>query len=225
LGHVRRLIAFDLDGTLVDSRRDLADAANALVVEYGGAPLSEVAIGRMVGEGAAVLVGRVLDAARLGDRPGAVARFLEIYDSHLLNHTRLYAGMVEVVDRARRYARVTVLTNKPTRPSERILEGLGVRDLFDEVIGGDSPHPRKPDPAALQAMMQRAGVTPERTLMVGDSAIDRETARRAGTPCCLVTFGFGSHSVLRDGLGARESVVEDAAGLSAAIDRFVDDRT
>ena len=220
MGHVHRLIAFDLDGTIIDSRRDLADAANALIVEYGGAPLSEDAIGRMVGEGAAVLVRRVLDAASLGDRPGAVPRFLEIYDAHLLNHTRLYEGMADVVSRARRHARVTVLTNKPTRPSERILEGLGVRDLFDEVIGGDSPHPRKPDPAALQAMMQRAGVTSERTLMVGDSAIDLETARRAGTPCCVVSFGFGSQSVVREGLGAGESIVDDATALAAAIDQF-----
>ncbi|HKE85092.1 MAG TPA: HAD-IA family hydrolase [Vicinamibacterales bacterium] len=223
MGHIHRLIAFDLDGTLIDSRRDLADSANALIVEYGGAPLSEAAIGRMVGDGAALLVRRALDAAGLGDQSGALARFLEIYDTGLLNHTRLYDGVADVVRRARRHARVTLLTNKPTRASERILDGLGVRDLFDEVVGGDSPYPRKPDPSALVAMMRAADATPERTLFIGDSAIDLETARRAGVGCCLVSFGFGN--LPREPLGAGESVVEDAAGLAAAIDRFTADGT
>ena len=223
VGNVHRLVVFDLDGTLIDSRRDLADAANALVVECGGTPLGEDAIGRMVGEGAAMLVRRVLQAARVGDARTAVARFLEIYDTHLLNHTRLYDGMADVVRLARRHARVTVLTNKPTGPSERILTGLGVRDMFDEVVGGDSPYPRKPDPAALLSMMQSAGATAHHTLMVGDSGIDLETAQRAGTRCCLVAFGYGHQSVAHERLSARDSVVEDAAGLAAAIDLFATD--
>jgi len=223
VGDVHRLIVFDLDGTLIDSRRDLADAANALIVECGGTPLSEEAIGRMVGEGAAVLVRRVLHAARLGDARSAVARFLEIYDAHLLNHTRLYEGMADVVRLARRHARVAVLTNKPTQPSERILAGLGVRDLFDDVIGGDSPFPRKPDPAALRAMMHSAEASADRTLLVGDSGIDLETAQRAGTRCCLVAFGYGHQSVAHDRLSARDSVVDDAAGLAAVIDLFATD--
>jgi phosphoglycolate phosphatase len=223
VGDVHRLIVFDLDGTLIDSRRDLADAANALIVECGGTPLSEDAIGRMVGEGAAMLVRRVLQAARVGDARTAVARFLEIYDAHLLNHTRLYEGMADVVRLARRHARVAVLTNKPTQPSERILAGLGVRDLFDDVIGGDSPFPRKPDPAALLAMMHAAEASADRTLLVGDSGIDLETAQRAGTRCCLVAFGYGHQSVARDRLSARDSIVDDAAGLAAAIDRFAAD--
>ena len=223
MGDVHRLVVFDLDGTLIDSRRDLADAANALIVECGGTPLSEEAIGRMVGEGAAVLVRRVLHAARLGDARSAVARFLEIYDAHLLNHTRLYEGMADVVRLARRHARVAVLTNKPTQPSERILAGLGIRDLFDDVIGGDSPFPRKPDPAALLAMMHSAEASADRTLLVGDSGIDLETAQRAGTRCCLVAFGYGHQSVARDRLSARDSVVDDAAGLAAVIDLFATD--
>jgi phosphoglycolate phosphatase-like HAD superfamily hydrolase len=89
------LIAFDLDGTLIDSRRDLADAANALIAELGGEPLSEDAIGSMVGEGAAVLVRRALRAARVLEPPDAVARFLALYDTRLLNHTRLYDGVID----------------------------------------------------------------------------------------------------------------------------------
>jgi phosphoglycolate phosphatase-like HAD superfamily hydrolase len=122
VGDVRRLIAFDLDGTLVDSRRDLAQSANQLIVELGGHELPEDAIGRMVGEGAGVLVGRALGAVGVGDQPGALARFLEIYDDRLLNHTRAYEGVVEAVDAARCHARVAVLpwisdaTNTPTEP-------------------------------------------------------------------------------------------------------------
>jgi phosphoglycolate phosphatase len=220
VGHLRSLIAFDLDGTLIDSRRDLADAADALIVELGGAPLGEEAIGRMVGEGAALLVRRALDAAGLGDRPGAVARFLDLYDARLLDHTRLYDGIADVVRRARGYGRVVVLTNKPTQPSERILTALGIRDLLDEVIGGDSPYPRKPDPAALLAMMQRAGASPERTLLVGDSGIDLETAQRAGCRCCLAAFGFGYGTLRPERLSGREWVAENAAAVSRAIDEF-----
>jgi phosphoglycolate phosphatase len=166
VGHVHgRLVAFDLDGTLVDSRRDLSDSANDLIVELGGAPLTEDAIGRMVGEGAGVLVARALEAAGLGTVPGARERFLEIYDGRLLNFTRPYDGVVEAVRLAREYARVTVLTNKPLAPSLRILEALGLRDLFDDVAGGDTALGRKPEPAALQAMIGDAGATPATTAM------------------------------------------------------------
>src|SRR5687767_6860494 len=161
MGDLRRLIAFDLDGTLIDSRRDLADSANALIVELGGTPLTEDAIARMVGDGAAMLVRRALTAAGL--RPDvrvALARFLEIYDTRLLNHTRAYPGIEDAVRDARTLGRVVVLTNKPKKPSEVILEGLGLRGLFDDVIGGDGPLPRKPDPAGLQRLMDDAGATP-----------------------------------------------------------------
>ena len=220
MGHVRTLIAFDLDGTLVDSRRDLADSANALIVELGGAALSEEAIGRMVGEGAALLVRRALEAAGLADRPGAIARFLELYDVRLLNHTRLYDGITDAVRAARQYGRVVVLTNKPAQPSVRILSALGVRDLFDEVVGGDSPHPRKPDPGALLAMMRRADATADHTLLVGDSAIDLETAERVGCSCCLAAFGFGYHNLPPDRLSGREWVARDAAAVTRAIHEF-----
>jgi len=191
VGNVHRLIAFDLDGTLVDSRRDLADAANDLIVQLGGTPLAEEAIGAMVGEGASLLVRRALTATGLPEPPDAVPRFLEFYDERLLNHTRPYPGVVEVVRMAREHARIALLTNKPRRPSERILEGLGLRDLFDDVVGGDGPLPRKPDPGALLALMNTAGAASASALLVGDSPIDYRTAVHAGVRCCLVSFGFG----------------------------------
>jgi phosphoglycolate phosphatase len=214
-----RLIAFDLDGTLIESRRDLADSANELIVELGGQPLSIEAIAGMVGEGARVLVGRALAAAGVGDPQTSLPRFLEIYDTHLLNHTHLYDGIADVVRGAKaRGARVSVLTNKPIAPSETILQGLGVRELFDDLFGGDHPYPRKPDPAGLLALMDRAGATPERSLMVGDSRIDLETARQAGVRCCIVTFGFGFR---RDLVEGADWLVDDAAALASVISGFL----
>jgi len=220
VGHLHRLIAFDLDGTLIDSRRDLADSANQLIEELGGQPLTEEQIGGMVGEGAALLVRRALRAAGRGERAQALERFLEIYDQRLLNHTRVYDGVADIIRHVRGRARLTVLTNKPTRPTERILEGLGLREAFDEVIGGDGPHPRKPDPAGLNVMMASAHAAPEHTLLVGDSAIDLETAKRAGVSCCLVSYGFGFRRALLEQQGPGVRIAANATELSRAIDDF-----
>src|SRR5262245_26911221 len=166
---------FDLDGTLVDSRRDLADAANALLEECGGAPLPEEHIGRMVGDGAAVLVSRVFAAADLPLPPDALPRFLRLYDRRLLDHTKPYAGMIETLDELVGRAPLAVLTNKPLAATRRILDGLGLARFFGAaVIGGDGPLPRKPDPSGLERLASTAGVAVASTLLVGDSMIDWE---------------------------------------------------
>jgi phosphoglycolate phosphatase len=215
-----RLLAFDLDGTLVDSRRDLADSANQLVVELGGQPLTEEAVVGMVGEGASVLVRRALAAAELPDRPAALGRFLEIYDERLLRSTQLYPGMIRVLEAARRHARLAVLTNKPLRHTERLLDGLHVRQLFDHVIGGDGPHPRKPAPEGLRALIAETGATEARTLLVGDSIVDYDTARNAGVACCLVTWGFGYSRIPPGELQSGQWLATDATTLSRIIDTF-----
>lgn len=186
------LLVFDLDGTLIDSRHDLADAANALITESGGQPLAVDAITAMVGEGAPLLVRRALKAARLDlDVRTALARFLELYDERLLVHTRLYDGTREALEALAPRATLAILTNKPQRPTERILEGLAIAPFFRWTIGGDTAHGRKPDPAGLHHLMSSAGTGPIDTVMVGDSAIDLRTARAAGTRVCLVRYGFG----------------------------------
>ncbi len=215
-----RLVVFDLDGTLVDSRRDLAESANQLVLELGGRPLPQETIVGMVGEGAAVLVRRALAAADLPESPNALGRFLEIYDERLLQTTVVYPGVRDVVEAARRVARVSVLTNKPLRHTERLLDGLGIRQLFDDVMGGDGPHPRKPSPDGLRALMAAAGATGATTLMVGDSVVDFETARNAGTQCCLVAWGFGFSRIPAGTLPADQWLAHDSATLAKFIERF-----
>jgi phosphoglycolate phosphatase len=221
VGNLQSLIAFDLDGTLIDSHRDLAESANQLIVELGGSSQPEDAIGRMVGEGAALLVKRALDAAGLEHPPFALSRFLEIYDTRLVNHTRVYDGILDTLHQARSHARLGVLTNKPLAPTMKLLDAFSLSDLFESVIGGDGPHPRKPNPEGLLAMMASTGATRERTLLVGDSGIDYETAQRASVRCCIVSYGFGFRAFSRDRVQDGNSVVDDAAGLSDVIQQFL----
>jgi phosphoglycolate phosphatase len=187
-----RLIVFDLDGTLIDSRQDLADAANALIAERGGSPLPVDAVTAMVGEGAALLVRRALTAAGLEpDVDTALPRFLELYDDRLLAHTRVYPGTADVLDALACHSTLAVLTNKPQRPTETILRGLNLHGYFDHVIGGDTPFGRKPDPSALHHLVAVTGSSRDESVLVGDSAIDVRTARAAGVRVCLVRYGFG----------------------------------
>jgi phosphoglycolate phosphatase len=208
------LIVFDLDGTLIDSRRDLADAANALIVEHGGQPLPVEAIAGMVGEGAPLLVRRALKAAgREIDVKAALQRFLELYDERLLVHTRLYDGTREALDTLAQRAALAILTNKPQHPTERILDGLGIAPFFRWVVGGDTSHGRKPDPEGLNHIISMAGVRPGDTVMVGDSAIDLRTARAAGVRVGLVRYGFGFPSAAAE-LTGDELIADSPAQLA-----------
>jgi phosphoglycolate phosphatase len=211
------LVVFDLDGTLIDSRHDLADAANALIVEGGGQPLAVDAITAMVGEGAPLLVRRALTAAGLDlDVRSALARFLELYDERLLVHTRLYDGTREALEALAPRATLAILTNKPQRPTERILEGLAIAPFFRWTIGGDTTHGRKPDPAGLQHLMSIAETGPTETVMVGDSAIDLRTARAAGTRVCLVRYGFGFRTAENELIGD-ELIADDPSEIPAIL--------
>jgi phosphoglycolate phosphatase len=210
-----RLIVFDLDGTLVDSRKDLADSANATLIWYGAQPLSEEAIGRMVGDGAATLVARAFEANGLARPSGALDRFLSLYDDRLLDHTRPYAGIPELLADLASGAALAVLTNKPLAATRRILAGLDLSRHFDpdRVVGGDGPFPRKPDPGGLRHLMALAGASPEVTVMVGDSVVDWRTASAAATKVCLARYGFGWEGFPIDQLPADAWVVDSADGM------------
>ena len=187
-----RLVVFDLDGTLVDSWEDLADAANALVLEHGGRPCPDRQIASMVGDGAGVLVERVFAATGLGPAPlGALARFLALYDARLLAHTVCYPGVRDMLEDLTGSVPLAILTNKPGEATRRVLDGLGLARFFPLIIAGDGVIARKPDPAGLWQLGRDAGVTADATLLVGDSKNDVETARRAGARVCLARYGFG----------------------------------
>ena len=176
-----RLVVFDLDGTLIDSRRDLADSVNALLVELGAAPLDLDAVTAMVGEGAAALVRRALAAAGIpADTPGALDRFLAHYDERMTVHTRPYAGIPETLDELRSHGlTLAVLTNKPQRASVTILERLDLSRWFFQVIGGDSAAGRKPDPAGLMSIAKtaRAAGRSMRAADESESTANRQSRR------------------------------------------------
>jgi phosphoglycolate phosphatase len=212
-----RLIVFDLDGTLIDSRRDLADAANAVLASCGGGPLAERDIGRMVGDGAATLLARVFKASGLERPPDALERFLAVYDRRLLNHTHPYPGIANVLGVLAMRATLAVLTNKPLASARRILEGLDLARYFaeDAVIGGDGPFPRKPDPAGLRHLSASANVPVDSTLFVGDSVIDWRTARAASTSVCLARYGFGYEGFPVAEIGPTDHLIDTPADLLA----------
>jgi phosphoglycolate phosphatase len=188
-----RLVVFDLDGTLVDSRRDIADSANATLVACGVPPLAEEAIGGMVGDGAPVLVARAFASQGAEPPPDALDRFLSIYHSRLLKHTRPYEGMTAVLADLATRMPLAVLTNKPLASTRAILDGLDLTRFFPlaRVLGGDGPFPRKPNPAGLHHLMAMCGASSEETVLVGDSVVDWRTTRAAGTRACLARYGFG----------------------------------
>jgi phosphoglycolate phosphatase len=188
-----RLVVFDLDGTLVDSRRDLAESANTVLAEFGCGPRSEEEIGRMVGDGAATLVARAFAASGRPQPASALARFLAIYNRRLLQFTRPYPGIPEVLESLSSTLPLAVLTNKPIGPTQEILAGLDLAGFFtpSRVVGGDGPFPRKPDPAGLRHLASAAGRAIGETVLVGDSVIDCRTARAAGARVCVAAYGFG----------------------------------
>ena len=212
-----RLIVFDLDGTLIDSRRDIADAANALLRECGADALPEDRIGRMVGDGAATLVARAF-AARGVERPAdALERFVAIYDRALLNHTRAYDGILDALTTLSARASLALLTNKPLASTRRILEGLDLARFFDAdaVIGGDGPFPRKPDPAGLRHLVARVGTAHDDTLLVGDSIIDWRTAKAASASICLARYGFGFEGFPVEELRPGDRLIDHPSQLTA----------
>jgi phosphoglycolate phosphatase len=216
------LVVFDLDGTLIDSARDLADAGNALLSGYGVPPLPQARIVGMVGDGARELVRRLLAACAL-DVPldDAMARFLREYDDRLIANTRPYDGVVEMLERVSCVAHLAVLTNKPEDAARRLLAAFDLERFFTDVIGGDTAVARKPDPAGLLSLVGRAHVTPAQALMVGDSVADLRTAVAAAVPACLARYGFGFAQVPQEERSAAAYEVERPVEIIALVERLV----
>jgi phosphoglycolate phosphatase len=210
-----RFVVFDLDGTLVDSSRDLATALNRTLTAAGAPTLEPARVRSFVGDGARRLIEKSIAAT---GRPLAVDEllpvFLDIYREVLLETTRLYPGVAQALE-ALAPRRLAVLTNKPGDMSRAILSGLGVAHRFDWIWGfGDVPA-RKPDPIGLVRLMAAAGVSPAETAFVGDSAVDVRTARAAGVRSVGVTYGFDPAAFDEHAPDAQVAVPRDVPALFA----------
>jgi phosphoglycolate phosphatase len=190
-----RLIAFDLDGTLIDSSRDLVMAVNAARSRLGLGELDDMTVLSYVGHGARELMRKAMGSAPSeAEVDRGLAYFREFYAEHLLDHTRPYPGVVEALAALGR-RHLAVLTNKPIRFTVPIVERLGLAPHFERVYGEDSFPRKKPDPMGLAFLLEEFSAGPREALMVGDSQIDVQTARNAGTWSCGVTYGLASYQL------------------------------
>lgn len=193
-----KLLIFDLDGTLVDSRVDLANSVNAMLANFGKPALPNEVIASYIGDGAPMLVRRSLgDPDDESYVQRALEFFLLYYREHKLDTTFVYPGVKEALEAIRGNGaaiKMSVLSNKPVVPSRAIVEALGLGSYFFQVYGGNSFHTKKPDPAGVQALLQESGAEPGQTVIIGDSDIDVLTARNTGTYSVGVNYGFAPHT-------------------------------
>jgi phosphoglycolate phosphatase len=189
-------IVWDLDGTLVDSAADIAASLNRLLAEQGLPALGYDRIRGMIGEGVRTLIRRGLAAHEVtpddDHLDSLVERFLVIYSELATESTRLFPGArgaLKIFSEAG--LQQAICTNKPEAITRQVLEGLGIAEIFDVVVGGDTLPCNKPDPLPLRTVLTGLGVSPEQALMVGDSAIDVLMAHAAGVSVAFVTFGYG----------------------------------
>ena len=203
-----KLIIYDLDGTLVDTLQDIAQAANHMLAQLGLPPKPTEEIRRYIGSGLHELVCRCLQTDDHQRIDQGARLYRAFYTQHLLDFSRLYPYAQTVLDyfRARHQA---VITNKPNPYSRQILEALGVASYFFKLIAGDEEFPKKPDPTAVQALMRAAGAKPSETVFVGDSLIDIETGRQAGILTVGIEHGFAEN----DELSSADLIVKDFSVL------------
>jgi phosphoglycolate phosphatase len=218
-------IAFDLDGTLVDTAPDLIGALNVVLGERELPPLPVDAARHLVGRGARHLIahgfaeaGEVLEEEEIG---ALVTRYIEVYRSRIASESRPFEGLEEALGRLQAAgARLAVCTNKRTDLSVALLDALDLSPWFSAVIGADLAPARKPDPSHFVTAIERAGGDPARALMVGDSANDLNAARAAGAPVILVTFGY-TETPAAD-LGA-DALIDGFVQLPAAAETLLGD--
>jgi phosphoglycolate phosphatase len=193
--HPVRALIFDLDGTLIDSKRDLIHSVNAMLGEMGRARLDEETISGYIGHGAPLLVSRALGSNTKEDElRRALQFFLAYYEEHKMDTTCAYPGVPDALaELSRKKVPMAVLTNKPLKISVRILESLGLASYFRVIYGGNSFETKKPDPLGANKILSEFGAQAHETMIVGDSEVDVQTARNAGTIAVAVNYGFGVH--------------------------------
>lgn len=186
------LCIFDLDGTLIDSRLDLANSVNAMLAEAGRPPLEHPVIFSYVGNGAPVLVRKALGPEASEDQVAhSLKYFIDYYRDHAMDDTTLYPGVRDALDRLHAGGvQLAILTNKPVRISESIMNALELTPMLFRVYGGNSFDQKKPNPIGIDTLRREAGIDAHQTWMVGDSIVDMQTARNAGVYSCGVTYGL-----------------------------------
>src|SRR4029077_13125699 len=195
-----KLIIFDLDGTLIDSRLDLVHSVNATLRHFKRPELPGEVIASYVGDGAPVLIRRALGDPKDEDSvKTAVEYFLAYYRVHKLDHTHLYHGISETLAAVRNSnggrRQMAVLFNKPVHPSRAIVEALGLAEFFVHVYGGNSFATKKPDALGARTLLDQTRTRSEEAVIVGDSSVDVITGRNAGLWTCGVTYGFAPHTL------------------------------
>lgn len=188
------VLIFDLDGTLVDSKKDLTSSVNHVRSTFHLPELSEGEISAFIGDGAQMLIQRALGAeASPADVHSGLQLFLSFYREHMLDQSVLYPGVRETLNRLADH-RLAVLTNKPIRFSRTMLDGLGILHLFAAVYGGNSFERKKPDPVGVFQILHDTSGQLEQTWMIGDSSVDVLTGRNAGVRTCGVSWGYATDS-------------------------------
>ncbi|MCA9563584.1 MAG: phosphoglycolate phosphatase [Myxococcales bacterium] len=217
----KRAVLFDLDGTLVDTSRDIAAALNKTLFEYGAPEVSTRTVIAHVGDGPNELVRGVVPF-QLRDRTDEItARFLGVYAEIETEHTRPYPGIVEVLDALRRAGTpLGIVTNKPERHTGLLLDKLDWASRFEVVLGVDSVGVRKPDPAILRIASEKIGVPVEDLIMVGDSKQDINAATACGMKCIAVSWGFGDPEALSE--AGANLTAENGEELERALLHFVE---
>ena len=190
---MNRVVAFDMDGTLIDSAADIGAAANRMRASFGLKPLPRESVVRMVGNGARVLVARATADAPGLDQDEAFRRYRHEYDTHLIDETRLYPGVLEGLEALKSAGfRLAVFTNKPHGSTRHILKGLGADAFFSAVVGADSGFPLKPAPDALIHILEATASEAAGSWMVGDNWTDIDSGHAAGFRTVWCTYGYGA---------------------------------
>ncbi|MCL4536851.1 MAG: HAD-IA family hydrolase [Nitrospirae bacterium] len=192
-----KLIIFDLDGTLIDSSIDIANAINYAIEPYGARPITVKETISLVGEGITRLIEKLIERESINaDRNALTERFLEHYSAHLIDNTTIYPGVRETLQKLKDYKKA-VISNKREALSTKILNDLGLLKYLDLVVGSDTTPERKPSPIPILHVLSKLNIRPEDAVIVGDSNFDIEAGKAAGIKTIAVTYGYRPLDLLK----------------------------